>query len=56
MSDHEQSMKEFINDCDELLEDTRGQLAYLAEEYNADLNVLTKEFISKLKEELNIKE
>ena len=49
-------MQEFINECDELLEDTRGQLAYLAEEYNADLSVLVKEFIARLKEDLNVKE
>ena len=48
--------EQYIAECEILLEYVRGQLAYIADEYNADLQILTKTFIRYLKEDLNIKD
>jgi chromosome condensin MukBEF complex kleisin-like MukF subunit len=48
-------MQEYIAECEILLEETVGQLAYIADTYNADLDELTNFFVKSLKEELHIR-
>lgn len=49
-----EDMEQYINECEELLEDTIGSLARIADEHKAMEAELAEEFIKRIKEHFHI--
>lgn len=56
MEDQIVNKSDFEFECEVLLEETIGQLAYIADEYNVVKTILVKEFARRLYEHFGVKE